>query len=78
MSGGFGASTDGAEPVLVDERGRAYPLVGPDTPGQLGYEDDDWVLVPDTWVDLFGDGVELSKDAALCPPTSEKGQETCQ
>ena len=78
MSGGFGASTDGAEPVLVDERGRAYPLVGPDTPGQLGYEDDDWVLVPDTWVDLFGEGVELSKDAALCPPTSEKGRETCQ
>ncbi|HWM73235.1 MAG TPA: type VII secretion protein EccB [Nocardioides sp.] len=78
MSGGFGDTTDGAEPVLIDERGRAYPLVGPETPGQLGYEDDDWVLVPDTWVDLFGEGVELSKDAALCPPTSEKGKETCQ
>ena len=78
MSGGFGASADGAEPVLVDERGRAYPLVGPETPGQLGYEDEDWVLVPDTWVDLFGEGVELSEDAALCPPTTEKGQESCQ
>ena len=32
MSGGFGASTDGAEPVLIDERGRAYPLVGPRPP----------------------------------------------
>ncbi len=78
MSGGWGESADSAEPMLIDERGRAYPLVGPDTAGQLGYEDDDWVLVPDTWVDLFGEGVELSEDAALCPPTTEKGQESCQ
>ena len=78
MSGGWGESADSAEPFLIDERGRGYPLVGPDTAGKLGYEDDDWVLVPDTWVDLFGPGVELSEDAALCPPTSEKGKQSCQ
>jgi hypothetical protein len=78
MSAGWGESADGAAPVLVDERGRAYPLVGPETAGQLGYEDDDWVLVPDSWVDLFGEGVPLSRDAALCPPTSEMGEESCQ
>jgi len=78
MSGGWSESADSAEPFLVDERGRAYPLVGPDTAAQLGFADDDWVLVPDTWLDLFGEGVELSEDAALCPPTTEKGQESCQ
>jgi hypothetical protein len=78
MSAGWGESADSAEPVLVDERGRAYPLVGPETAGKLGYKDDDWVLVPDSWVDLFGEGVPLSEDAALCPPTTEKGEETCQ
>lgn len=78
MSAAWGESADGGEPVLVDERGRAYPLVGPETPGQLGYEDDDWALVPDSWVELFGEGVPLSQDAALCPPTTEEGEETCQ
>ena len=78
LSGGWGESADGAEPFLVDDRGRAYPLVGPETPERLGYGDDDWVLVPDTWVDLFGAGVELSEDAALCPPTTEKGEQSCE
>jgi len=79
MSAGWGESADSAEPVLVDERGRAYPLVGEDTPEKLGYDiDDDWVLVPDTWLDLFGEGVELSQDAALCPPTTVKGAASCQ
>jgi hypothetical protein len=79
LSGGWGESADSAEPVLVDERGRAYPLVGPETPGKLGYDaDDDWVLVPDTWLDLFDEGVELSQDAALCPPTTEEGRASCQ
>ena len=78
MSGGWGESAASAEPFLIDERGRGYPLAGPDTAEKLGYEDEDWVLVPDTWVDLFGGGVELSEDAALCPPTSAKGQESCQ
>jgi type VII secretion protein EccB len=78
MSGGWGESADSAEPVLVDERGRAYPLVGPGTPGKLGYEDDDWVLVPDSWAELFEGGVELSEDAALCPPTTKKGEESCR
>ncbi|HET9421922.1 MAG TPA: type VII secretion protein EccB [Nocardioides sp.] len=78
MSGGWGESADTSEPYLIDERGRAYPLVGPETPGKLGFEDDDWVRVPESWLDLFGEGVELSEDAALCPPTTEKGRESCQ
>jgi hypothetical protein len=77
MSGSWGESADSAEPVLVDDRGRSYPLVGPETPRQLGYEDEDWVLVPDTWVELFDEGVPLSQDAALCPPTTGKGEESC-
>lgn len=77
MSGSWGESADSAEPVLVDDRGRSYPLVGPETPGQLGYEDEDWVLVPDSWVELFDEGVPLSQDAALCPPTTGKGEESC-
>jgi len=78
MSGGWGESADSAEPYLIDERGRGYPLAGPETAAKLGYEDEDWVLVPDSWVELFGEGVELSEDAALCPPTTEEGQETCR
>lgn len=78
LSGGFGESADAAEEVLVDERGRAYPLAGGETAARLGYGDDDWSLVPDSWVELFGEGVELSEDAALCPPTSEKGRQTCR
>jgi type VII secretion protein EccB len=78
MSGGWGESADSAEPFLVDERGRAYPLVGPGTAGKLGYADEDWVLVPDSWVELFDEGVELSEDAALCPPTAEEGEQSCR
>lgn len=78
MSGGWGESADSAEPVLIDERGRAYPLVGPGTPGKLGYQDEDWVLVPEPWVDLFGEGVPLSEDAALCPPTTDEGEQSCR
>ena len=39
-----------APPVLVDDRGLAYPLIG-DAPFQLGYGDVDRCVVPDTWVD---------------------------
>jgi len=78
MSGGWGESADSAEPYLIDERGRGYPLAGPGTAGKLGYTDEDWVLVPDSWVELFDGGVELSEDAALCPPTAEQGEQTCR
>jgi hypothetical protein len=35
------------------------------------------VLVPDSWVKLFTNGVELSVDAARCPPTTEPDGGPC-
>ncbi len=61
---------------LVDDRGFVYPLIG-DADTQLGYADVPVVLVPDTWVKLFSSGVELSVDAARCPPTTEPDGGPC-
>ena len=71
-SGDWSDETSGA-PFLVDAKGIAYPLVGPDAAAQLGYADVDAPVVPDTWVQLFRTGVPLSQDAALCPPDREGG-----
>lgn len=61
---------------LVDDRGFVYPLIG-DADTQLGYGEEPAVLVPDTWVKLFSNGVELSVDAARCPPTTEPDGGPC-
>ncbi|MSZ76452.1 MAG: hypothetical protein F2667_05025, partial [Actinobacteria bacterium] len=53
----------------VDAKGRANALVGPDTAAQLGWESVRPTLVPDSWIKLFGEGVALSREAALCPPS---------
>lgn len=76
LSGGWSGGRDG-QPFLVDDRGIAYPLAGMVTAGQLGYDADDVVAVPSAWVDLFDEGVELSQDAALCPPDAEQGRPSC-
>jgi type VII secretion protein EccB len=67
LSGGW---TDGAAgaPYVIDAKARANPLGGVGAAGQLGYDGYPVVVVPDSWVGLFEDGVELSTDAALCPP----------
>ena len=75
LSGGW-ADTDTGSPFVVDSRGRAHPLVGQGTADLLGYADVPAPVVPDTWVELFACGVELSRDAALSPPT-DLGRSAC-
>lgn len=66
--------TSGGSPFVVDAKGQAYPLVGPDVASRLGYAGHDAGIVPDSWLQLFEPGVNLSVDAALCPPDHEAGQ----
>ena len=53
---------------MVDSKGYAYPLVDGVAAGLLGYDGYDAPLVPDSWMELFETGVELSQNAALCAP----------
>ena len=76
LSGGWSGSPAGASPYVVDAKGRANPLVGSTAAAQLGYADVDVPVVPDTWVELFTCGVQLSQQAALQPP-SEKDRARC-
>ena len=66
--------TSGGSPFVIDAKGQAYPLVGPDVAARLGYADHEAGIVPDSWIQLFEPGVNLSVDAALCPPDHEYGQ----
>ena len=72
LSGDWTGRATGATPYLIDAKGRADPLVGSDAAGQLGYADVAAPVVPDTWVELFACGVQLSKEAALQPPSDTK------
>jgi Type VII secretion system ESX-1, transport TM domain B len=76
------ASPEGArapQPVAIDAKGRANPLDGEETAALLGYGDYPVPVVPDTWVKLFGAGVPLSQNLALCPPApaGEQGGPSC-
>lgn len=66
--------TTGGDPHLIDAKGERYPLVGVDTPRLLGYGDYAAPHVPDSWLELFWEGVALSQNAALCPPRLEQAQ----
>jgi type VII secretion protein EccB len=55
---------------LLDDRGITHRLRDEADRANLGYDDVDPVVVPDAWLSLFVIGVELSQDAALCPPAS--------
>jgi hypothetical protein len=72
VSGAWDAEVLGS-PLLMDAKGRAYPLIGA-ADVQLGYGDLDPVKIPDSWAELFADGVPLSAEAALCPPESAAGE----
>jgi type VII secretion protein EccB len=65
------SNRESGTPFVVDSRGVSYALVGsyPETGAALGYADYSPVVAPDPWVELFADGVSLSVEAALCPPT---------
>jgi type VII secretion protein EccB len=66
ISSGGWSDSDAGTPFVVDARGISYPVDGPQTSSRLGYGDQVPVVVPDSWVELFDDGVPLSVDAALC------------
>ena len=72
LSASFG-DVDTGLPFLIDAKGFAYPLVGTGAAGQLGYETAEHPTVPNKWVELFDEGVPLSRDAALCPPDRQPG-----
>lgn len=72
LSGGW-SDTDTGSPFVIDAKGRANPLVGQGAAGLLGYDDHPVPVVPDSWTKLFGCGVNLSRDAALSPPTDSDG-----
>jgi type VII secretion protein EccB len=73
LSGDWADKTRGSA-FLIDAKGRRYSLVGPEVPDRLGYGDVPVVVVPDSWVELFRPGVNLSVDAALCTPDLDEGQ----
>ncbi|MEO9322010.1 type VII secretion protein EccB [Nocardioides sp. C4-1] len=65
-------------PVLVDDQGTRFPVAEQaDEARLLGYGDVERVVVPDSWLDLLTGGVELSRAAALCPPSSQPGAGGC-
>ncbi|MGA8256444.1 MAG: type VII secretion protein EccB [Nocardioides sp.] len=63
--------------TLIDDRGFRYPVAGQDEQDNLGFGAVPPVVVPASWVSLFGDGVPLSIDAARCPPTSREQARPC-
>ena len=73
-SGGWTDGTSGS-PFVVDSKGVAYPLEGSGAAEQLGYGGYPVPVVPDSWVELFTGGVELSRTGALCEP--QVGAEPC-
>ncbi len=68
LSGGWETPEVG-EPFVIDSKGYSYALIGTDAVANLGFEDYDAPVVPDSWLELFIEGEALSVDAALCPPT---------
>jgi type VII secretion protein EccB len=67
------ADADRGQAFLIDAKGKAYLLEG-DAPALLGYADAEHPTVPDEWIELFDEGVPLSRDAALCVPSEEPGE----
>lgn len=67
LSGGF-EDVSGGLPYVVDAAGDRHQLVGKDAAKNLGYETSDAPTVPDTWMELFTCGVQLSKALALEVP----------
>jgi hypothetical protein len=70
-SGSFDSGSRGRA-YLIDARGNAYQLVGDIVPGNLGYGSVRPPVVPDSWIELLGNGVPLSQDLALCSPRQDR------
>ena len=66
LSGDWTDTSEGL-PYLIDAKGKAYtPWSAPGAADLLGYATPPHPVVPDSWVELFDEGVPLSRDAALC------------
>jgi hypothetical protein len=65
-----------ATPYLIDARGTVNGLDGPLTVERLGLSPDSGPIVPGTWLRLLPLGAPLSTELALCPPSTEKVQES--
>ncbi|NYE36095.1 hypothetical protein F4692_001199 [Nocardioides cavernae] len=61
---GSGQAADAGMPYVVDTKGEAYALIGPEVPDYIGYADVDPPLVPSAWMEFFEPGVPLSTNAA--------------
>ncbi|MBB6627673.1 type VII secretion protein EccB [Nocardioides sp. KIGAM211] len=73
LSGDWDSADEGS-PFVIDAKGTSYQLVGADAASRLGYGSYPVAVVPDSWVELFVPGVNLSIDDALCPPAATKDQ----
>lgn len=73
LSGDWDATDEGS-PFVMDAKGSSYQLVGSEAASRLGYGSYPVPVVPDSWVELFQPGVNLSIDDALCPPAADPGQ----
>ncbi|KRA29896.1 MULTISPECIES: type VII secretion protein EccB [unclassified Nocardioides] len=60
----------GGTTFLIDDRGRTNSVAGALEVEKLGYKNVPAVVVPDSWNKLFQPGADLSRLAALCPPTT--------
>lgn len=63
-------SSRGGTTFLIDDRGRTNSVAGDLEVENLGYKDVPAVVIPDSWNKLFQPGADLSRLAALCPPTT--------
>jgi hypothetical protein len=62
----------GGSAFVIDSNGKSYSLLGPESAELLGYAGVEPRVIPDSWLELFDEGVSLSRDAALCPPTPDE------
>ncbi len=71
LSGGWDNPAFGT-PHVIDAKATAYEVEPVIAVPRLGYDVAGAPVAPQSWLDLFQQGVLLSVDAALCPPTQQK------
>jgi len=72
-SGDFDTSS-GSTIYLIDSKGVRYRIADPESLEHLGYASEPIPAVPDAWVNLFGQGAELSATAAGEAPVEDDDQ----
>jgi len=72
-SGSFD-STAGTTPYLIDSKGLAYPVADATALEHLGYASVEAPVIPDSWLELFATGPQLSAEGAGDQPADATGQ----